>query len=391
MNLEKIKKFFGFPLDKKHKENVEKELCNYLYHTGKIICIIIVISQIIMMISISAREGGPFATPRRQWYFYMYVTLFCVSSVFMFVFSYLWNKKKDCCTFYINLWIIYVTFFCLWGCVITLLDQLGGNDLSVFSYIMLAAAAFSVLKFGESVIVFGGCFLFLNLFLPGIQTIPGNEFSNIVNTFFITSLAIFVSTMLYRNRVFTYYDKLLISQQYEEISHINNLLNDKVMTDDLTKMNNRRYLEDILQKKLISHANQEPITGMMIDIDYFKQFNDNYGHQKGDYCLQNIAKVILDFTSSENEHAIRYGGEEFFICIFNCDETDAKLKSECLRKIIESCNFERDDVPLKCVTVSIGVYTKKIEKTITLNEFISNCDKALYTAKEKGRNCVAFY
>ncbi len=54
--------------------------------------------------------------------------------------------------------------------------------------------------------------------------------------------------MLYRNRVFTYYDKLLISQQYEEISHINNLLNDKVMTDDLTKMNNRRYLEDILQK-----------------------------------------------------------------------------------------------------------------------------------------------
>lgn len=116
--------------------------------------------------------------------------------------------------------------------------------------------------------------------------------------------------MLYRNRVFTYYDKLLISQQYEEISHINNLLNDKVMTDDLTKMNNRRYLEDILQK-LISHANQEPITGMMIDIDYFKQFNDNYGHQKGDYCLQNIAKVILDFTSSENEHAIRYGGEEF--------------------------------------------------------------------------------
>lgn len=90
--------------------------------------------------------------------------------------------------------------------------------------------------------------MFLNLFLPGIQTIPGNEFSNIVNTFFITSLAIFVSTMLYRNRVFTYYDKLLISQQYEEISHINNLLNDKVMTDDLTKMNNRRYLEDILQK-----------------------------------------------------------------------------------------------------------------------------------------------
>lgn len=94
MNLEKIKKFFGFPLDKKHKENVEKELCNYLYPTGKIICIIIVISQIIMMISISAREGGPFATPRRQWYFYMYVTLFCVSSVFMFVFSYLWNKKR---------------------------------------------------------------------------------------------------------------------------------------------------------------------------------------------------------------------------------------------------------------------------------------------------------
>ena len=62
MNLEKIKKFFGFPLDKKHKDNVEKELCNYLYHTGKIICIIIVISQIIMMISISAREGGPCVT-----------------------------------------------------------------------------------------------------------------------------------------------------------------------------------------------------------------------------------------------------------------------------------------------------------------------------------------
>ncbi|MCC0634618.1 GGDEF domain-containing protein [Clostridioides sp. ZZV15-6388] len=391
MNLEKFKKFFGFPLDKKHKENVERELCNYLYHTGKIICIIIIISQLIMMISISARDGGPFATPRRQWYFCMYIILLCISLIFMFVFSYLWNKKKEHCTCYINLWVIYVTFFCLWGCVITLLDQLGGNDLSVFSYIMLTAAAFSVLKLGQSIVVFGGCFLFLNLLLPGIQTVSGNEFSNIVNTFFITSLAIFVSTMLYRSRVFTYYDKMLIHQQYEEISHMNNLLNLKVMTDDLTKMNNRRYLEDVLQKKLSTHSNQEPITGMMIDIDYFKQFNDTYGHQKGDYCLQNIAKVILDFTNSENAHAIRYGGEEFFICIFNCDEENAKLKSECLRKIIEYCNFERDDVPSKCVTVSIGVHTKKVEELITLNEFISYCDKALYIAKEQGRNCVAFY
>ncbi len=136
MNLEKIKNFW-ISSRQKHKDNVEKELCNYLYHTGKIICIIIVISQIIMMISISAREGGPFVTPRRQWYFYMYVTLFCVSSVFMFVFSYLWNKKG-------LLYVLYkfmdnlCDFFCLWGCVITLLDQLGGNDLSVFSYIMLA-------------------------------------------------------------------------------------------------------------------------------------------------------------------------------------------------------------------------------------------------------------
>ncbi len=137
-------------------------------------------------------------------------------------------------------------FFCLWGCVITLFDQLGGNDLSVFSYIMLAAAAFSVLKFGESVIVFGMlCFLIYSYL--GFKLYQAMSLI-ILSTHFYNIPCHFVSTMLYRNRVFTYYDKLLISQQYEEISHINNLLNDKVMTDDLTKMNNRRYLEDILQK-----------------------------------------------------------------------------------------------------------------------------------------------
>lgn len=140
---------------------------------------------------------------------------------------------------------------------------------------------------------------------------------------------------------------------------------------------------------LESPSSYQQVAGILLDIDFFKQYNDNYGHQKGDSCLKEISAIMHKFSEKEHGFLVRYGGEEFFLCIPDCD--NALEKAEELRKEIILQHLVRDDMEIGCVTVSIGVDVETDLLPIGQDGFLRRCDKALYEAKNTGRNKVCIY
>lgn len=175
-----------------------------------------------------------------------------------------------------------------------------------------------------------------------------------------------------------------------EKQHIEKLEN-MINIDGLTELYNHRYFCDSLAEKIkIGEKENNPVSMIFIDIDYFKNYNDIYGHQKGDYVLKKIGKIIK--SSIGNEHIpARYGGEEFAIILPDTTEGMAVNIAESLRKKIENTYFEgEENQPNGKLTASMGVsvYPDKARSDI---ELIKSADDALYRAKFFYKNRVETY
>jgi diguanylate cyclase (GGDEF)-like protein len=160
--------------------------------------------------------------------------------------------------------------------------------------------------------------------------------------------------------------------------------------DGLTGVANRRHFDNTLDLEWRRAMRSAiPLSLIMIDIDFFKNYNDLYGHLAGDSCLQKIAHTIRDSLRRAGNFAARYGGEEFTVILPDTNTEEAYLFAESLREKIENLNIEHNDSKVGSnVTVSIGVSTTIPKKDHTQDELISLADKALYKAKQGGRNRV---
>lgn len=158
--------------------------------------------------------------------------------------------------------------------------------------------------------------------------------------------------------------------------------------DALTGLANRRYLDEVLEnewKRSIRH--EVPITIMMIDIDFFKLYNDTLGHIQGDQCLRRIAILLGSISSRSGDLAARYGGEEFLLLFSMTDKDQALIQVQRLMQLMQNIGIAhpRSNVS-KYVTISVGVATTTPHLNDSLSEFISQVDHALYVAKNNGRN-----
>lgn len=165
--------------------------------------------------------------------------------------------------------------------------------------------------------------------------------------------------------------------------------------DALTGFYNRRQMEERIKQEIASAKRKHTsLCSIMIDIDYFKRVNDTYGHAAGDFILKTVSKIMRS-QLREYDIAARYGGEEFAIILPFTQEDEAVMVAERLRKAVESkiidiekVNSKNDTKTIK-VTISLGVYQfKQNDKNADL---LINADKALYEAKETGRNQVVVY
>jgi diguanylate cyclase (GGDEF)-like protein len=183
-----------------------------------------------------------------------------------------------------------------------------------------------------------------------------------------------------------------LREKQEEIDRIHQELEESAITDSLTKLHNRRYLQDIFPR-LLAQAQRDHLflSGILLDLDHFKQINDRHGHLGGDQCLTHLAKLLKE-TSRANDYVFRIGGEEFLILSINDSHEGSRLLAEKIRSTLEQhpTAFKDTIIPL---TASIGVShaDTSLPPDEGLTNLLYNADKALYQAKTRGRNQVRMY
>lgn len=158
------------------------------------------------------------------------------------------------------------------------------------------------------------------------------------------------------------------------------------VTDALTGLYNRRHFDNMIEREFLrAQRYSNELSLALIDVDFFKKVNDTYGHLCGDYILKEVAYLTLQ-TFRKTDMVFRYGGEEILILLTETPLEKAIIPLERLRKAIENYPFNYDNNDIK-VTVSIGVESLN-ENIYNVAELIQGADKALYHAKENGRNQV---
>jgi len=181
-----------------------------------------------------------------------------------------------------------------------------------------------------------------------------------------------------------------------ELFQTNRKLKQMAVTDSLTGCYNRHYLTQQLEHEVIKNMKyQTPFTILIIDIDFFKSINDNYGHLVGDVVICNTVEIIKQ-TLRQTDILARYGGEEFIVYLPNTSQAHAKLLAERVKSAIESNKVRIDNVAdALSITISIGLlslnnFTVKHTNNpkIHLNDMFETVDKALYQAKKEGRNRI---
>jgi len=172
---------------------------------------------------------------------------------------------------------------------------------------------------------------------------------------------------------------------YEEIKNLS-------VIDALTNLFNRRKMEEDLRNELErSKRYTRPLSILMIDIDYFKNYNDFHGHQKGDELLRKIAELLRKNLRAIDK-VYRYGGEEFLVMLPEVDKEGALACAERLRRKVEQEPFEGEEQsqPSGKITISIGVASYPLDGD-SIEKLIEAADSALYRAKALGRNRVCLY
>ncbi|HEY0842677.1 sensor domain-containing diguanylate cyclase [Methylotenera sp.] len=174
---------------------------------------------------------------------------------------------------------------------------------------------------------------------------------------------------------------IVLQKELEELS----------FKDALTGVYNRRMFDSVMEVEWANaKRNHQPLSLLMLDIDYFKQYNDFYGHIHGDECLKRVAKELSKVATRSRDFFARFGGEEFIIVLPETDEKAAKMIAERCRNLIFKAQIPHEkSLVSQMLTVSIGVSTIiPIHSDEAIN-FIAAVDRQLYQAKEKGRNRIA--
>lgn len=164
---------------------------------------------------------------------------------------------------------------------------------------------------------------------------------------------------------------------------------DQTRRDHLTGVPNRRALDFALANEIKrAKRQQHSLTLFMVDLDYFKSFNDLYGHHEGDECLIQVANIIQSCLRRSGDMVARYGGEEFAVILPDTSMSQARQLAETMRHAVLGLNIEHKDSPHNVVTITLGISDLDIDKEVLPEELIKRADEALYAGKEAGRNRV---
>lgn len=211
--------------------------------------------------------------------------------------------------------------------------------------------------------------------------------------FLIVSVGIVIAFQRFKWRRLIKREKDLkreIGEREKELKEVKSELERLTIHDALTEIYNHRWFAQFFEyewKRTVRKGG--PISLIMIDIDFFKKFNEIYGHEKGDECLVSIARILQETVKRSSDIVARYGGEEFVIILSGTDKRGVDVVAENARRAVERLKIPYPSSPLSDhMTVSLGCVTMHPRQHLDSSVLIKAAEEALYLSKKEGRNRV---
>lgn len=178
----------------------------------------------------------------------------------------------------------------------------------------------------------------------------------------------------------------------QELERLKRELEELSFKDGLTGVANRRMFDSVLQVEwLNARRNHQPLSLIVFDIDHFKEYNDLYGHLRGDDCLKQVSAILAGAATRSRDLLARFGGEEFVFVLPETDQSSALLVAERCRQALHDAALTHERSPLgQCVTVSMGVSSVIPGKDGDCLSFLNKVDQLLYDAKRAGRDEIRY-
>ena len=403
----------SFYIDPKYQQNFLLEISRFNMKRGKLFAAIIIgIELLLLLVDLFSRSVNTIF--KFDWYAVMYIIMIVVTGCLWVLFSYLEHnfEKESPNVKAINFTIItYITFLMTWGAVISLQDQVLYGNIVAFLINMLLGSLIFYLKNTHIIIpkLIAACVLMVGLpyFQPSTDILIGHY----VNVSIFMVFSGLIARTNYANYIQNFMSQKLIEEKSTLLALINDnlvleiqfrehtqkeleLANEQLKTissmDTLTGIPNRRKLDESLNEYWLKVVREQlPISVMMIDIDFFKVYNDTNGHLAGDDCLQAVAGVINKCRRNGEDFAARYGGEEFIFIATGMNKEETLLLGETIRAGIEALYLQHPfSSTSPYVTASVGIDWLKPTTTDLVRETIKRADQAMYQAKQEGRNRV---
>ena len=284
--------------------------------------------------------------------------------------------------------ILFIGFILLWCAGISLLHQLTNGQIIIYIAAIISIAGTLYIEPFISFFIYSFTHLVFLALLPYYQKSPDLLFENYLNTTTLVIMSFAISFTKYKKQEQDFKNRKILHENSEELKRINKELEEankklKILSehDGLTGIFNRHTFDGKINEEWNRCKRHSiPLSLIMADIDHFKSFNDNFGHQTGDNCLKLVAGILSECARRSSDVVARYGGEEFVILLPYIEKEKAYELAERMRKRVKELN----------ITISLGVNTIVPSDESSVKEFIKNTDKALYIAKNK-RNSTEVY
>lgn len=392
-----IKSFLFASVEHKYKKEFVNDINGINVTRAKITSVTFIVLEVMQLLLWFFLSKGSLLKTPGIYYGAMYFLLLIAMIVYLFIFLKLGTNVSKYETGISIAGICFVSSILLWCAAISLLDQLSSGQIIVYTVAIIAIAVTPMYKPMTLLIVYfinHGLFMVL---LPHFQKSYKILFGNYINstTFLIISWAI--SCIRYKNQVDDFNNRKIMQHNREELERVNRELeeaNHKLEilseTDSLTGISNRLVFDRTIKEQWNRcRRNFVPMSLIMIDIDFFKAFNDNYGHQAGDDCLRKVSKALSSCVRRSSDMVARYGGEEFAVILTHMEKESVLEFAEQLRKKVQQLAIPHMYSSVsQCITISLGVYTAVPSDASSTEQFIKTADKALYEAKKR-RNSTA--
>jgi diguanylate cyclase (GGDEF)-like protein len=393
----RLKKFFRSAVSADNQREFNIHILGINLKRGKVTAITFIILEIASILdSIMVQQKTFFNTPP-VYYLFMYAIMIIVMIFFLLAFI---KLEKNIEQHILAIWIAGITFagfILLWCAGITLLDQLTSGQIIVYTVAILFVAVvphysprmlFSIYLVVEIIFI---------LLLPKFQTSDKFLFDDYLNSASYVVLAWAVSNVIFKNRIEEFNNNKIIQEKNAELQRINKELTEAnqaleklSVTDGLANIYNRTYFDQTIKAEWDRCKRyQFPISLIMADIDFFKEFNDNYGHQAGDNCIRQVAYALFNCVNRSSDVVARYGGDEFAILLPHMEKENVSIIAYKMKKRIKDLAIpHKYSLNSSIVSVSIGTYTIIPSDGYSISEFIDYSDKALYEAKKTRDNIV---